>query len=85
MGTMPRLSRALIVLSALALAACAGAEGRKSAFLAQGQKHMAERNWQKARVEFRNVLQVDPTDVQATYLLGRASRASGQTTSAADA
>lgn len=85
MGTTPRLSRALIVLSALALAACAGAEGRKSAFLAQGQKHMAERNWQKARVDFRNALQVDPKDAQVIFNLGAVSERLGDYVAAAGA
>jgi tetratricopeptide (TPR) repeat protein len=85
MDTMARLSRVLIALVALTIAACSGAASRKQEFIAQGQKHMAERNWQKARVEFRNVLQVDPKDSRAVFLLGVASERLGDYSAAAGA
>jgi tetratricopeptide (TPR) repeat protein len=52
---------------AAALAACSGGESRKERHLEKGQQFMAAGNLEKARVEFRNALQIAPNDSQARY------------------
>ena len=55
----------------LSLAACGGAEDRKAVHLERGNTYFEEGNFEKARVEFKNVLQIDPDDVAARFALGR--------------
>lgn len=47
----------------LMLAACGGAESRKARFIEKGETFQAEHNWEKARLEYRNALQIDPKNM----------------------
>ncbi len=55
----------------LLLAACGGPEQRKAAYMERGRAQLEKNNLDKARIEFSNVLQIDPKDVEARYLLAR--------------
>jgi tetratricopeptide (TPR) repeat protein len=66
---MPKTLIALAVV-AIALAGCGSAESRKAHFMAKGQAYLAEGNLDKARVEFRNALQIAPNDAEARYQNG---------------
>src|SRR5580692_12429255 len=59
-------SCALLVVTLL-VAGCGGAESRKAKHLEKGQTFLAAGNLEKARVEFRNALQIQPTDSEARY------------------
>ena len=59
----------LTLVLALALTACGGAEDRKAAYMEKGQALQKEGNYEKARLEFKNVLQIDPKDVGARFAL----------------
>jgi tetratricopeptide (TPR) repeat protein len=66
------LARCLsLVLAAALVSGCGGAEDRKARYFEKGEKFFAEGNYEKARVEFRNALQIDPTDANARYQVGR--------------
>jgi tetratricopeptide (TPR) repeat protein len=54
-------------LAALAVVGCSGAEARKAKHLEKGQTFLAAGNLEKARVEFRNALQIAPTDSEARF------------------
>src|SRR3984957_6841287 len=62
-------SCALLIVT-VAAAGCGGAESRKAKHLEKGQTFLAAGNFEKARVEFRNALQIAPTDSEARYEVG---------------
>ncbi len=62
----------ITLLVAVSLVACGGAADRKARHLENGREFFAASNFEKARVEFRNALQVDPNDAEARFLHGRA-------------
>ncbi|MEN8180687.1 MAG: tetratricopeptide repeat protein [Pseudomonadota bacterium] len=60
------LLSSLIVV--LLLSACSGTEDRKTKYFNRGMDLYEQGNYVKARLEFKNVLQIDPKDVQAYYM-----------------
>ena len=52
------------------LMACGGPDARKQKSLTASQAFLEEGNLDKARIELRNVLQIDPNDAEARYLSG---------------
>jgi tetratricopeptide (TPR) repeat protein len=66
----------LIALLALA-AGCTGAESRHAEAMQRGEEYFRSENFEKARVEFGNALQVAPDDAQARYMSGRVAEKLG--------
>jgi tetratricopeptide (TPR) repeat protein len=58
------------LLSVIVLIGCGGAEERKAKYLERGISYYDEKNYEKARVEFKNVLQIDPKSAEPYYYLG---------------
>lgn len=58
-------------LAALMLVGCGGAEDRKAKYLERGKAYIAEENWAKAKVEIKNVLQIDPKSAEAYFLYAK--------------
>jgi tetratricopeptide (TPR) repeat protein len=58
---------ALACLTVLLIGGCSGAESRKAKHLEKGRAFLAAGNFEKARVEFRNALQIAPTDSEARF------------------
>ena len=75
--TSVRLQRLAVFVIATLLASCGGAQARKAAYLAKGREYLAAHNFAKARLEFRNAVQLDPNDAEASFLAGRAMEALG--------
>jgi tetratricopeptide (TPR) repeat protein len=67
----------------LALAGCGGAQARKARHIEKGEAFYAAGNFEKARVEFRNALQIAPNDSQARYENGRVDEKLGNQREAA--
>lgn len=63
-------SVALVLLAGLLLS-CGGKEERKAKYLERGKTYLAEKNYEKAKIEFKNVLQIDPKDAQGYLYLGQ--------------
>ena len=61
------------LVAAMLLVACGGAAARKAGYMAKGQEYLAAHDFEKARLEFRNALQLDPNDAEASFLAGQAS------------
>ncbi len=75
---MKRFPITLLLLTLLAgVAGCGGGEARKARAMERGQELLAERDYAKARVEFRNALQIDPKNAEARTLLGETAEALG--------
>lgn len=75
---MDRIARifapqSLLMLAIAALAACSGPEERMARAMERGTEFLEIRDYEKARVEFSNVLQIDPNDNDAIYLTGQVS------------
>jgi tetratricopeptide (TPR) repeat protein len=61
---------ALLLILALVMAGCGGKEERKTMHLQKGKAYYAEANYNKARIELQNVLQIDPKTPEANYMIG---------------
>jgi tetratricopeptide (TPR) repeat protein len=81
--TSVRFQRLAVLVIASSLVSCGGPEARKAAYFAKGQEYLAAHNFAKARLEFRNALQVDPNDAEASFLAGRAAAELGNVREAA--
>lgn len=68
---------AISVLFVAGTAGCSGSESRRAAHIEQGQKFMAERQYEKASLEFRNALQIEPKDARVRELAGLAAEKAG--------
>lgn len=62
----------LLVVSGMliTLFACGSAEDRKTAYFEKGKSFLQDKNYDKARLEFKNVLQIDPKFAPGYYNLG---------------
>jgi tetratricopeptide (TPR) repeat protein len=79
-----RLAIAIAAVSlAISVSACGGADARRATHMDRGQKFFAEGNYDKARVEFRNALQITPNDADARFMNGRVAEKLGDLRSAA--
>ena len=73
---MKYLNSAILKLTAasvlvVALSSCGGAEDRKEKYLEKGKVYLNDKNFEKARIEFKNVLQIDPKYAEAYFLMGQ--------------
>jgi tetratricopeptide (TPR) repeat protein len=62
-----------VCVATIMLAACGGAEKRTARHMEKGQQYLAAGNLEKARVEFRNALQIMPNDSAVRYENGLVS------------
>src|SRR3989344_3276562 len=60
----------IMVLAVLMVAGCGGAESRKAKYMKKGKAYIEQENYDKAAIELKNALQIDPKHADAYYLLG---------------
>lgn len=65
------VTKSLLIALVIALTACSGAEGRKAKHMQKGNELFARQNYEKARLEYKNILQIDPKDVAGRYALAQ--------------
>jgi tetratricopeptide (TPR) repeat protein len=73
-SSFPPLRQLLVALAmagAVVLAGCSDPEELKATHLARGHEYLEARDFDKARVEFKNVLKIDPKDADARVALGQ--------------
>lgn len=68
----------LLMVCALSLVGCGTPESRKQRYMERGREYEAKQNWEKARIEFRNALQIVPKDAEALYESGFAAEKLGK-------
>jgi tetratricopeptide (TPR) repeat protein len=79
-----RLARVLVLaLAAVALSACGGAQARKAKHFDKGQAYFAAGNFDKARIEFQNALQIAPLDPETRFEMGLVNERLGKIREAA--
>lgn len=73
-------SRKCLLLAActLVLAACGSKEDRIESGLKKGAEFVRQADWDKANVELRNVLQIDPKNARAYLLAAQVSESQGE-------
>ncbi len=66
-----------VLVSTLFLAACGDGADRQEKYLERAQRYFAEENFDKARIDAQNVLQINPKNVEARQILGDISFQNG--------
>jgi tetratricopeptide (TPR) repeat protein len=85
MGSSERIAATLLMLViATAMAGCKSSHERFESYLAHGRQLLAKGNLEKAGIEFRNALQIEPRSVDALYLNGRVAERRGSIREAVD-
>ncbi|HMW49628.1 MAG TPA: tetratricopeptide repeat protein, partial [Cellvibrionaceae bacterium] len=69
------LSLSLCLSAIILVAGCDNKTDRKTRYLNQGKEQLEAKNYEKARISFKNVLQIDPNDQEAMYQFGKLSEA----------
>ncbi|MCP3908873.1 MAG: tetratricopeptide repeat protein [Oceanicoccus sp.] len=59
-----------VLLSSMLLVACGGGENRQAEYLNKAQEYFDQENFDKAKIEVKNVLQINPNNADARYLSG---------------
>jgi len=65
------------LLAAVLLGACGSAQSRKAGYIQHGQTYYSSGNYDKARLEFRNAIQIDPKDAHVRFMLGQVAEKTG--------
>ena len=84
MGPSERFAQASLLALVLALAGCGSSQSRFESHMERGRQYLATGNLEKASVEFRNALQIDPRSGAAYYLIGRVAERLGNINEAVD-
>ena len=78
MHPAPTLQRFAACLAIALLAGCGSKEDRVASGLKAGAEHVRLADWDKASVEVRNVLQMDPKNAGAYYLSAQIAESKGE-------
>ncbi len=68
----------LLPAMALCMVSCSGAEERESKYLQRANTYFSDNNYPKAKIEIKNVLQINPKNSKARVLLGKINQKEGE-------
>ena len=68
----------VISLVALCMVACSGAEERENKYLERANTFFSDDNFPKAKIEIKNVLQINPKNSKARVVLGKINQKEGE-------
>lgn len=74
---------AALLFCMLALAGCGSPEAQRASHMARGKRYLAQGNFRKAQVEFRNAIQIAPERADARVLSGEVAERLGDARGAA--
>ena len=77
MGPFRRIGCTILLAIPCVLAGCGGSHSRYQGYIERGRQYFAAGNLDKASVEFRNALQIEPRSDEALYLNGRVEERRG--------
>ncbi len=69
------LTLSLCLSAIILISGCDNKTDRKTRYLNQGKEQLEAKNYEKARISFKNVLQIDPNDQEGMYHFGKLSEA----------
>jgi predicted Zn-dependent protease len=72
-----QLRSVTVVAMLVALAGCGSSHSRFESYMARGKQYLAADNLEKASIEFRNALQIEPRNGEAFYFNGRVAERRG--------
>ena len=75
---VPDLKQIAVVSLMGLLMACGGSGERKIKYMNEGKRLYESGDYQKAQLSFKNVLQIDPKDLEARYQMGEAESKLGE-------
>jgi tetratricopeptide (TPR) repeat protein len=73
------------LIAFVVLTACNATDARRAEHMAKAREFFAAENYEKARIEIQNVLQIAPNDAEARYMAGRVAEKLGNLREAATA
>ncbi|MGK0442737.1 MAG: tetratricopeptide (TPR) repeat protein [Pseudohongiellaceae bacterium] len=65
-----KFNAVILLSSSILLVACGGGEERQEQYLTKAQDFYEQENYEKAKIEVKNVLQINPKNADGRYLLG---------------
>lgn len=75
MRLQSKISLSLCLSALILLGGCDSKTDRKTRYLNQGKEQLEAKNYDKARISFKNVLQIDPNDQEGLFQFGKLSEA----------
>ena len=66
----PSYLLAMLLAISISMSGCGGKAERQAKHMEKGKAYLEQSDYDKARVEFKNVLQIDPKNAEAYYMYG---------------
>ena len=61
----------LPLMAALGITGCDSAAEKEAKYMQRGDEYFAAENYEKARIEYKNALQINPKDAEGYFAIGK--------------